>query len=164
MELCKTLNVSSLANWNFAHVLTAAAVYISWRGLKVRMEKFAKWWRHTLELCYWNRQQLSDLKNTNGGLAIYYRTAPRLSLRKGGGGVEVSLFFKRYIHFVLCCVSFAVWRRTSWSLSSMSCKDDMRKLKNFEHVTAFRARGNTWLMETSKSFNKITTAATTTNH
>ena len=38
-----------LAIWNFAHVLTAA-VYIAWWGLKVRMEKFAKWWRHTLEL------------------------------------------------------------------------------------------------------------------
>ena len=35
-----------LAIWNFAHVLTAA-VYISWWGLKVRMEKFVKWWCHT---------------------------------------------------------------------------------------------------------------------
>ena len=26
------------------------AVYIAWWDLKVRMEKFAKWWRHTLEL------------------------------------------------------------------------------------------------------------------
>ena len=34
---------------NFAHVLTAA-VYITWWGLKVWMEKFAKWWHHTLEL------------------------------------------------------------------------------------------------------------------
>ena len=38
-----------LAIWNFAHVLTAA-VYIAWWGSKVRTEKFAKWWRHTLEL------------------------------------------------------------------------------------------------------------------
>ena len=35
-----------LAIWNFAHVLTAV-VYIAWWGLKVRMKKFAKWWRHT---------------------------------------------------------------------------------------------------------------------
>ena len=35
-----------LAIWHFVHVLTAAAS-IEWRGLKVRMEKFAKWWRHT---------------------------------------------------------------------------------------------------------------------
>ena len=38
-----------LAIWNFAHILTAA-VHIAWWGLKVPMEKFAKWWRHTLEL------------------------------------------------------------------------------------------------------------------
>ena len=38
-----------LAIWNFVHVLTAA-VYITWWGLKVRMEMFAEWWRHTLEL------------------------------------------------------------------------------------------------------------------
>ena len=35
-----------LTIWNFAHVL-AAAVYIAWWGLKVRMEIFGKWWRHT---------------------------------------------------------------------------------------------------------------------
>ena len=33
--------------WNFAHVLTAA-VYIAWWGLKVRMEKFAKWCCHII--------------------------------------------------------------------------------------------------------------------
>ena len=38
----------------FAHVLTAA-VYIAWRGLKVWIEKFAKWWCHTLELYSRNR-------------------------------------------------------------------------------------------------------------
>ena len=40
-----------LAIWNFAHVLTAA-VHITWWGLNVQMEKFAKWWRQTLEI-YW---------------------------------------------------------------------------------------------------------------
>ena len=52
--MCKTSNSLfsqslMLAIWNFAHVLTAA-VCIVWWGLKVRMLKFAKWWRHTLEL------------------------------------------------------------------------------------------------------------------
>ena len=37
-----------LAIWHFAHILTVA-VYIAWWGSKVRMVKFAKWWRHTLE-------------------------------------------------------------------------------------------------------------------
>ena len=35
-----------IAIWNFAHVL-AATVYITWWGLKVWMEKFAKLWHHT---------------------------------------------------------------------------------------------------------------------
>ena len=52
--LCQTSNFSiftfvNAGDLNFAHVLTAA-VYISWWGSKVRMEKFEKWWRHTLEL------------------------------------------------------------------------------------------------------------------
>ena len=38
-----------LTIWKFARVLTAA-VYSAWLGSKVRKEKFAKWWRHTLEL------------------------------------------------------------------------------------------------------------------
>ena len=29
---------------------TESAVYIAWWGLKVRLEMFAEWWRHTLEL------------------------------------------------------------------------------------------------------------------
>ena len=46
-----------LAIWNFAHVLTAA-VYITWRGLKIPMEKFAKWWHHTLELSDFNLNKI----------------------------------------------------------------------------------------------------------
>ena len=46
-----------LTIWNFAHVLTAA-VSITWWGLKVWMDKFAKWWRHTLELLYSVRSPL----------------------------------------------------------------------------------------------------------
>ena len=50
MGLCKTSNFSiTLAIWNFAHILTAA-VNITWWGLKIRMEKFAKWWCRPLEL------------------------------------------------------------------------------------------------------------------
>ena len=54
MGLCKLQTYLSspslrITMWKFAHVLTAA-VCIAWWGLKVRMEKFAKWWHHTLEL------------------------------------------------------------------------------------------------------------------
>ena len=45
-----------LAIWNFAHVLTAA-VYITWWGLKFRMEKFAKWW-HQFSKKHFNFQEL----------------------------------------------------------------------------------------------------------
>ena len=44
-----------LTIWNFAHIL-AAAVYIAWWGLKVWMEKFAKLWCHTLEVCSMKKQ------------------------------------------------------------------------------------------------------------
>ena len=55
MGLCITSNSSiftfiNASDLKFCTVLTAA-VYIAWWGLKVRIEKFAKWWRHTLELC-----------------------------------------------------------------------------------------------------------------
>ena len=111
MELCKTLNVTIFTSeLKFCpRSYSSSCVYLMTRFkssngkvCKMMTSHFRtlllEWWRHTLELCYWNRQQLSDLKNTNGGLAIYYRKAPRLSLRKG---VEVSLFLKRYIHSIL---------------------------------------------------------------
>ena len=50
-----------------------AAVHIAWWGLKVRMEKFAKWWRHTLELYWFNLllRKMSPHDQETGGYWIF---------------------------------------------------------------------------------------------
>ena len=69
MWLCGTSNFSSLVwivpvIWNFADILTAA-VFKSWWGLKVRMEKFAKWQHHTLiELYLKHHYRISPLHSS----------------------------------------------------------------------------------------------------
>ena len=60
-----------LAIWKFAHVLTAT-VSLSWRGFKVRMEMFAKWW-HTLR--YSIRQLSSQERHQLPSFTLYFETS-----------------------------------------------------------------------------------------
>ena len=59
-----------LAIWNFAHVLTAA-VCITWWGSKVRMEKFAKWWRYNNIIFYLQHRDNCD-GDSNHNSYIYF--------------------------------------------------------------------------------------------
>ena len=110
-----------LAIWNFAHVLTAA-VYITWRGLKVRMEKFAKWCRKLIlapKFCNWNFwSTLLELKRIKS-----WRVSTATPLRKGmiiihpemrvmiGFKLSVSVNNGAHSYLFICCVEFCQGRQ-----------------------------------------------------
>ena len=70
-----------LAIWKFACVLTAT-VSILWWGSKVWMEKFAKWWHHTLALYglhsyLWSIHQIYWLQSPAFHCHIYEKRSVR---------------------------------------------------------------------------------------
>ena len=64
--------------WNFAHVLIAA-VYVAWWGLKVRMEKIAKWC-HVLELYKEEEERAKKCRTKMGLWKNQHGCSPQLVL------------------------------------------------------------------------------------